>query len=82
LIADIAGQGINPCQRCIVPTRGAMTGVVNPGFQKTFGTRRAATLPSEVDRSRFNHFYRVAVNTKISNAAGKYLQVGDLITLV
>jgi uncharacterized protein len=79
-IGDVQFLGINPCQRCVVPTREAMTGVANKGFQKTFGLQRAATLPMEVDRSRFNHFYRAAVNTRIpATEAGKTLRVGDAV---
>jgi len=35
-------------------------------------------LPPWADRSRFNHFYRLVMNTRISSAqAGKLLRVGD-----
>jgi uncharacterized protein len=85
-IGNIPLQGINPCQRCIVPTRNATTGSVDAGFQKTFGERRAATLPSEVDRSRFNHFYRAAVNTRLpmismNGSISQSIRVGDNIKL-
>jgi uncharacterized protein len=70
--------GINPCQRCIVPTRTALTGEVTPGFQKTFIQQRSATLPPTVNRSFFNHFYRLAVNTIIPQPqSGRETQVGD-----
>ncbi len=82
-IGNVPFQGINPCQRCIVPTRNATTGSIDSGFQKTFGERRAATLPGEVDRSRFNHFYRAAVNTRLpASAIGQTIQVGDSIQLI
>ncbi len=82
-IGNIPFQGINPCQRCIVPTRHATTGTIDTGFQKTFGERRSATLPTEIDRSRFNHFYRVAVNTRLpASIDGKTIQIGDSIQLV
>jgi uncharacterized protein len=82
-IGNIPCQGINPCQRCIVPTRNTTTGSIDPGFQKTFGTHRAATLPAEIDRSRFNHFYRAAVNTRLpATAIGKTIQIGDSIQLL
>jgi uncharacterized protein len=83
LIGNILFQGINPCQRCIVPTRNTTTGNIDIGFQKTFGKCRAATLPAEIDRSRFNHFYRVAVNTLLpASAIGQTIQIGDSIQLV
>jgi uncharacterized protein len=85
-IGNIFWQGVNPCQRCIVPTRHATTGSVDPGFQKTFSEQRAATLPREVDRSRFNHFYRAAVNTRLSTEArttalNQSIRVGDSIQI-
>jgi uncharacterized protein len=79
-IGAVAFQGINPCQRCIVPTRNATNGLIDPGFQKIFSEQRAATLPAEIDRSRFNHFYRVAVNTRIpASTVATMLQTGDSI---
>jgi uncharacterized protein len=81
-IGAVPLQGINPCQRCIVPTRDAVTGSIDVGFQKTFNEHRAATLPTDVDRSRFNHFYRVSVNTRISTLGiGKTLRVGDVVKM-
>jgi uncharacterized protein len=79
-IGAVAFQGINPCQRCVVPTRNAISGLIDPGFQKTFSEQRAVTLPAEIDRSRFNHFYRVAVNTRIPASSGERLiYIGDSI---
>ena len=77
-IGDVTLQGINPCQRCIVPTRDSLTGTPTPNYQKQFIAQRQATLPADVARSRFNHFYRLAVNTRIPpTEAGKMLQLGD-----
>ena len=81
-IGKILCQGINPCQRCIVPTRDATTGSSDAGFQKTFNEHRAATLPATVDRSRFSHFYRAAINTRLpATASGQTIQIGDSIQL-
>jgi uncharacterized protein len=72
--------GVNPCQRCIVPTRSAKTGEPYANFQKIFVTQRQATLPDWVEATRFNHYYRLAVNTRCPACeAGKVLQVGDPI---
>ena len=72
--------GINPCQRCVVPTRDSLSGVTTAQFQKTFIAKRKAELPTWAPASRFNHFYRLAVNTRIdSSEAGKSLRVGDSI---
>lgn len=77
-IGAVQMQGINPCQRCPVPTRQALTGAVTPQFAKTFAQQRQATLPAGVAAQRFDHFYRLAVNTRIApTQAGKILHVGD-----
>jgi hypothetical protein len=79
-IGDVAIQGVNPCQRCVVPSRDPSTGVVTPDFQRAFAEKREQTLPAWVDRSHFNHYYRLTVNTRIpSTEAGKWLHCGDEI---
>jgi len=79
-IGTVLFNGINPCQRCIVPTRNSQTGLAYKNFQKIFIERRKKTLPNWVNRDRFNHFYRIAVNTIVpSSEAGKTLQIGDKI---
>ena len=76
-VGDVQMEGINPCQRCVVPTRDPETGEVDDRFQKIFIQKRQATLPEWVERSRFNHFYRLAVNTRIpTSEAGKLLALG------
>ncbi len=77
-IGDVRFHGINPCQRCIVPTRNALTGTVTLKFQQTFNHYRQQQLPDGVNSARFNHFYRLAINTQIPLAeAGKFLNTGD-----
>jgi len=79
-IGAVHFEGINPCQRCIVPTRHPLTGEVLPDFKQQFVAQRSATLPATVARSRFNHFYRLAVNTRIAAGdAGKRLRVGNAV---
>jgi uncharacterized protein len=77
-IGNVQFDGINPCQRCPVPTRDPLTSEVYSDFQKMFVSQRRATLPPNVERSRFNHFYRLTINTRIPiSEAGKILRVGD-----
>jgi uncharacterized protein len=72
--------GINPCQRCVVPTRDAFTGSPERHFQKIFSQQRQATLPLWTKLHWFNHFYRVAVNTQVpATETGKTLHPGDLL---
>jgi uncharacterized protein YcbX len=78
-IGSVTFQGINPCQRCVVPTRDPDTGDAIAGFQKRFIEQRLATLPEGVARSRFNHFFRLAVNTQASRPKQGQLTVGDVL---
>ena len=81
-IGEVKFMGVNPCQRCIVVTRDPQTGKVYPQFQKTFIKKRKETLPEWTERSRFNHFFRLAVNTKLSpTQAGKIIAIGDEVRL-
>ncbi|MFM7600667.1 MAG: MOSC domain-containing protein [Pseudanabaena sp.] len=80
-IGSVQFLGTNPCQRCPVPTRDPFTGQIYPEFQKIFTRQREATLPINVERSRFNHFYRLALNTRIPlTETGKVLRIGDIVT--
>jgi uncharacterized protein YcbX len=80
-IGDVQFLGTNPCQRCPVPTRDPFTGQVYPEFQKIFTRQREATLSTNTERSRFNHFYRLALNTRIPlTEAGKILKIGDSVS--
>jgi len=77
-IGDCLLDGNNPCQRCVVPPRDPFTGQSNPQFAKVFAEKRQQTLPPWAEKSRFNHFYRLAVNTIVPpDQAGKTIRVGD-----
>jgi uncharacterized protein len=82
-LGDVQFYGTNPCQRCIVPTRNSLTGNLSLQFQQIFSQQRQQSLPLAVNRSRFNHFYKLAVNTQIDLAdVGKLLVTGDLLSFV
>jgi uncharacterized protein len=77
-IGNVQFHGVNPCQRCIVPTRDSLTGDITTKFQQIFNHQRRQTLPTGVNIARFNHFYRLALNTQIPPfEAGKFLNTGD-----
>ena len=77
-IGKVLFKGINPCQRCVVVTRDARTGEADPNFQKIFVTQRRATLPEWSETTRFNHFFRLAINTQVPESeAGKIIRIGD-----
>ncbi|NUN10272.1 MAG: MOSC N-terminal beta barrel domain-containing protein [Ignavibacteriaceae bacterium] len=74
--------GINPCNRCPVPSRHPDTGEPISDFQKIFSEKREETLLPEKDTARFNHYYKFAVNTKIPlTETGKYIRVGDIVSI-
>lgn len=80
-IGEVHFAGMNPCQRCAVPSRDSRTGAVTPGFAKQFSQRREQSLPNWANRSRFDHFYRLSVNTRVAGDAGGVLRVGDRLIL-
>ncbi|WP_088240966.1 MOSC domain-containing protein [Calothrix rhizosoleniae] len=82
-IGDTLFLGVNPCQRCIVPVRNPETGQAYEHFQKIFVSQRQKTLPPWVNKSRFNHFYKLSVNTRISPLTPSHvLSVGDRIEII
>ena len=69
---------VNPCARCVVPSRDAGTGEPIAGFQKRFAGRRRATLAAGVDATLFDHYYRLAVNTRLAPGSnGGVIRIGD-----
>jgi hypothetical protein len=84
LIGDVRFEGVNPCARCAVPSRDSRSGeLLDPAFAKIFAERRRATLPPWAEASRFDHYYRLIVNTRLpAGENGKTLHVGDEVRLV
>ena len=82
-MGEVLLEGVNPCARCTVPSRDSRSGALAPpGFAKLFAEKRRATLPEWAEPSRFDHFYKLAVNTRIPDSEnGKLLHVGDEIRL-
>jgi uncharacterized protein YcbX len=82
-LGDAVFEGVNPCQRCIVPPRNPLTGALDETFVRRFTELRSRTLPSWSTRERFNHFYRVAINTRPhGDQGGQVLRVGDRIEIL
>jgi uncharacterized protein YcbX len=79
-IGETIFLGVNPCQRCIVPTRNPDTGERHEKFQQIFIRFREKKLGRGVEKDRFNHYYRFTTNTKWANAQPiRYLKVDDSI---
>ena len=82
-VGEVSLLGSNPCKRCVVPTRDPATGIEFQGFQRTFVEQRKKSLPTWAKRSRFDLYYRLAVNTcPADNQAGKSIRVGDLVRIL
>src|SRR6187402_3263094 len=72
LAGEVEITAVNPCQRCVVPSRHPTTGEPRAGFQKRFAEWREASFPRIGQRELFDHYYRFAVNTTLSpDQAGK-----------
>jgi uncharacterized protein YcbX len=84
MIGNLKFIGVNPCQRCIVPTRNAVTAEITSNFQKIFINKRRETLPEWVNKSRFNHYYKLTVNTRLASeeVRNKIIQVGDEVNIL
>jgi uncharacterized protein YcbX len=81
-IGEVAFEGSNPCARCPVPPRNPRSGADLIGFQKKFSDMRRDSLPAASPRERFDHFYRLATNTRVaSTEEGKLIRVGDALVL-
>ncbi len=74
--------GTNPCARCPVPTRNPYTGEPIHGFAKAFAQRRQAALPDWAPAARFDHFYRLSVNTRGVHARPTTIRVGDELQIL
>ena len=82
-IGDVLFEGVNPCQRCVVPSRDPKTGEVFAYFQSIVMQKRQESLPAWSTVSRFNHFYRLSCNTRVpASEEGKWLHMGDAITII
>jgi len=77
-IGDVSFRGVNPCQRCVVPSRDPDTGEEYDGFQSTFVEKRQATLPEWSGGDWFDHSFRLMLNTMVPQSEwGATIAVGD-----
>jgi uncharacterized protein YcbX len=81
-IGEVSFLGVNPCARCVVPSRSSEEGRPTPQFQKIFAQRREEFLPPWAPANRFDHFYRLAVNTRVIPPAPGAVRVGDAVHIL
>lgn len=79
-IGDVAFEGVNPCQRCVVPSRDPDTGEETPDFRERFIENRRRTKPDWTDSDRFDHDFRVMVNTRVPGSPST-IAVGDSVEI-
>jgi len=79
-VGSTVWQGRGICARCAVPTRDARDGEVSEGFAREFVRQREATLPEWSPTERFDHFYRLGVNTCLESIdRGNVIHIGDTV---
>ena len=81
-IGDVAFFGVNPCQRCVVPSRDPDTGDQIEGFNERFIEKRRETMPAWSGGDWFDHDFRLMINTAVPEASwGETIAVGDELTV-
>lgn len=81
-IGGVRLAGVNPCQRCVVPSRDPDTGEEFEGFRERFIEKREETLPEWTDSDRFDHRFRLMVNTRVPEDGAGEIEVGDAVEIV
>jgi uncharacterized protein len=83
VVGNVVLQGRNVCQRCVVPTRDSRNGEVTAGFARQFADAREASLPDWSYRPRFDHYYRLAINTGLDSLPDEpSIRVGDAVNTI
>lgn len=79
-VGNVRLTGVNPCQRCVVPSRDPDIGEELSNFRTRFVEKRNETLPEWTDSDRFDHPFRLMVNTRVSE--GGKIAVGDPVEIL
>jgi uncharacterized protein YcbX len=81
-IGDVTFEGVNPCQRCVVPSRDPDTGEETPGFRERFVERRRETRPEWAGEAWFDHDFRLMVNTTVPpGTVGETVAIDDPVVV-
>lgn len=82
-INDVTLFGINPRERCIVPTRDPCNGETYTRFTKEFVRVREQTLPGWSKLQDYGHYYYLTVDTFIPDSEeGKVIRSGDELKII
>jgi uncharacterized protein YcbX len=80
---DVRFEGVEPCARCVVPTRDPETGEPLPELRERFLERREATFPPWADPDAFEHYYTLMLIAAVPESdRGGTLRVGDAVDVV
>lgn len=79
-IGGVLFEGLKHCVRCPVPTQDPETGEAYSDFEKIFMQKREETLPTWIEKTGFDHHYRLAINTRIVQINAE-LKLGDELTI-
>jgi hypothetical protein len=80
-IGEVTFDGVNPCQRCVVPSRHPDTGEETEGFRERFVERRRETMPPWSGGDWFDHHFRLMLNTRLVDGGERELAVGDPVSV-
>lgn len=81
-IGEVAFEGTNACQRCVVPALSPTTGEVWPDFARIFRARRMASLPAWSGIRADDHGYRLSANTQLAiGGRGGVIRVGQAVAI-
>jgi uncharacterized protein YcbX len=82
-IGNVQFQGVEPCERCVVPTRDPDTGEKDGDFRERFIRKRRETRPEWLDSNRFDHDFRLMVITDVPESEiGETIETGDRAEIV
>lgn len=81
-LGKVGFTATHPCQRCVVPGRDPHSGTEIDGFAAIFRQRRQQSLAGHRAAHRFDHFYRLSLNTRVAaGQAGRQLNLGDMLEI-
>ena len=77
-VGGVRLEGVEPCNRCVVPTRDPKTGERREGFREKFTRKREPTVP---DAEPFDRAYTVGLICRVADGdrGSSMLRVGDIV---
>jgi len=80
-VGDCELLATGPCNRCVVPLRDPDTGEETPGFREHLIEGRRAELPAWAPEERFDHHFKLAVNTRRPEGERVAIAVGEEVAI-